>query len=189
MILTPDKLKKMVLVHYGHRRFNLEKFDKIGNSWNKPTGGLWISPIDSKWGWRDWCKAERFKRDFKSKFFCKFKKGSRVLVINSYNDLKKLPFKPYENPIFRSKKVRTFLFKEIDFESLNVDAVFLTEKGQWKTRLTQPYHLYGWDCESILVFNPKSIYQLTGKASEVARKKLLNLHNSKNKKNGSKNGN
>ena len=42
-------------VVYGKKKFNPKKFRKIKNrkGWCKPKAGLWASPIDSKWGWRD----------------------------------------------------------------------------------------------------------------------------------------
>jgi hypothetical protein len=38
----------------------------------------------------------------------------------------------------------------IDFALIARDyaGVHLTEEGQWRTRLSEPYNLYGWDCES-----------------------------------------
>jgi hypothetical protein len=38
-----------------------------------------------------------------------------------------------------------------------VDAIHLTERGEHETRLSQPYSLYGWDCECVLIMNPKGI--------------------------------
>jgi len=33
------------------------------------------------------------------------------------------------------------------------DAIHLTDRGQWATRMTHPKNLYGWDCESVLILN------------------------------------
>lgn len=53
---------KPQFIHYGHTKFNIKKFDNIKNKYgNKPDGGLWLSPVNSKWGWKDWCESERFK--------------------------------------------------------------------------------------------------------------------------------
>lgn len=41
--------------------------------------------------------------------------------------------------------------------SKDYDAIYLTDKGQWKTRNTYPNTLYGWDCETLLVLNYDSI--------------------------------
>jgi len=48
----------------------------------------------------------------------------------------------------------------IDFESLanHYDAMWLTETGEISTRLLcQDRNLYGWDCESVLIFNKECI--------------------------------
>lgn len=48
----------------------------------------------------------------------------------------------------------------IDFKTMvqkGIDAIYLTEKGQWKTRLTFPRNLYGWDCETVLILNERCI--------------------------------
>jgi len=36
-----------------------------------------------------------------------------------------------------------------------VDGVFMTEKGQWATRMTT--FMYGWDCATLLMFNEKHV--------------------------------
>jgi len=53
----------MKLIHYGAREYNPDLVQPItnANTWCKPYGGLWTSPVDSKWGWKDWCKAEEFR--------------------------------------------------------------------------------------------------------------------------------
>lgn len=50
-------------VHYGHTAFKPELFMEIKNQemFVKPKGGLWASPIQSKFGWKDWCKSENFR--------------------------------------------------------------------------------------------------------------------------------
>jgi len=51
----------MKLIHYGSTSFDPKKFNPVLNSYIKPTGGLWTSPIDSEFGWKDWCTAEDFR--------------------------------------------------------------------------------------------------------------------------------
>jgi len=49
----------------------------------------------------------------------------------------------------------------LDFEQLSktYDAVWLTYNGERKTRYSNP-DLYGWDCESVLILNKNSVYQV-----------------------------
>jgi len=50
------------LLHFGAARYNPKKFKPISDVsfGNKPTGGLWTSPVDSEYGWREWCEQESF---------------------------------------------------------------------------------------------------------------------------------
>jgi len=124
--------------------YNPSKFEAIQNKSNKPHGGLWASPIASKYGWCDWCKIEEYG-DLSTNF--KFVFEGRVYVINDEEDLMRMSF------------LKTFRHcGYIDFESLvsTVDAILLTIVGQGKTRFSQP-GLYGWDCECLLVFNKRCI--------------------------------
>jgi hypothetical protein len=140
---------KLELIHYGASKYDPSKIKPIKNArWIKPEGGLWASPQITNFGWKEWNEKERFT-DISSCF--KFNYSGNILIIDSENDLNKLHY--YQcDPNFIN------LFT-IDFEKLLIeyDAVFLTEKGQRETRYSSPKHLYGWDCESILIMNPKGI--------------------------------
>jgi len=52
----------MKLIHYGATSFDEAKFRSIKNReyCNKPLGGLWTSPVNSKYSWKDWNEAENF---------------------------------------------------------------------------------------------------------------------------------
>ena len=64
-------------------------FDPIKNrEWRKPHGGLWSSPVDSKWGWADWCKANNYG-DLSQSFEFEFE--GNVFVIDSYADAANAP--------------------------------------------------------------------------------------------------
>lgn len=57
---------------------------------------------------------------------------------------------------------KTTAYQGISFNSLKerYDAIWLTETGQWKTRLSRPLNLYGWDCESLVILNKRVIIPL-----------------------------
>ena len=133
---------------------------QVSNSCNKPKGGLWLSPVESKYRWWDWC-IENMPEWIKG---CNFVQISihkeRMLIIDSEEDMENLfPWVPYkystgwnQNDIVR-----------IDFEKLvdsGVDSILLTEKGEGETRFTYPKSLYGWDCETILVLNNRAIVEV-----------------------------
>ena len=45
-------------VHYGAPSYDPELFQAIHNGgyYNKPEGGLWLSPVDAEKGWDKWCQ-------------------------------------------------------------------------------------------------------------------------------------
>lgn len=153
------KKKGRLLIHYGSTNYNPEKVGKIVNeNWVKPKGGLWTSPIDSTWGWKDWCESEDFRECNQSNsFLLQFKQSAKILVIDSLEDLKKLP---------KQKVVITYKYQKeyLDFEllALEYDAIWLTETGQHETHFSHPIDLYGWDCESVLILNPYCVTECGG---------------------------
>ena len=137
----------MELIHYGSSVYKEELFEDIKNeNWVKPRGGLWSSPVDSKWGWKDWCEAEQFRECDEENSF-RFKLSSaKIATIDNLKDLIYLPFQ--ENGRY------------LDYETiaLNYDAIYLTENGEKETRYTTGWvNLYGWDCETVLVLNKRCI--------------------------------
>ena len=133
------------LISYGlGDLFDPAKFMPVRTHYVKPTGGLWASPVDASYGWRDWCEQESFG-DLSTSFRVWF--TGNILVIDCYEDLRKLP---WQETVGRSIP---------DYEQIaqsGVDAIHLTERGQWATRLSAP-SLYGWDCECVLIINPAGI--------------------------------
>lgn len=139
----------LTLIHYGNSVFDASLFQPIQDSttgFNKPRGGLWASPIKSKYGWREWCEMENFRVESLKSFF-KFLFVGRVLIIDKFEDIKKLHwdrkrafYRPYFEPLLS-----------------DYDAIHLTENGERETRFSLGYTLYGWDCESVLVLNKDCI--------------------------------
>lgn len=91
-----DKLitKHIECVIYGEEKFDEIKFRYVRNSdyRNKPVeGGLWASPINSQYGWKEWCLDERFLVDELNKKFEVDFIGS-VYLIDKYEDLVCIPF-------------------------------------------------------------------------------------------------
>lgn len=131
--------------------------------WCKPIGGLWASPLDSKFGWQDWCQAEKFGDTGKQlRVIIDIDMGN-FITINSKADLSQLPWYHLAG---------LNLLEAIDFEKLaadGVDGIYLTEQGQWATRFSYPQSLYGWDCESILILNERCIkdFQIVTEETEA----------------------
>ena len=152
-----DNLRQDVVIpcpflvcHYGSPKFKPELVLPVKNStWWKPTkGGLWTSPIDSTWGWKDWNNVEHHEEcDEEKSFIVEIKKNSKILIIDSLSDLLNAPLIPGI-----SGKILNF-----EFIATKYDAIWLTFKGQRATHLSYPIKLYGWDCETILILNSECV--------------------------------
>lgn len=160
-LLKKFNLKDFTLVHHGSDSFDVEKFNKITNNKyrNKPNGGLWTSPLNSEFGWITWCKVNDFNfEEYSSKSFTlELSDDARIFIINSIDDLKKLP-------TFISK-IGGINYITIDYEKLSkyYDAIYLTIKGEQETSWLENFDelsLYGWDCETVLILKTnKLIYE------------------------------
>jgi len=154
------------LTTYGKKKFSNSDFLPVTNNAtrSKPKGGLWASPKNSEYGWKDWCEDNDFYTDkLKNKFDFTYK--GNTAVIEKEEDL-------YSNLIWQSLDRRKGVvhLEAIDYEAMieaGCDAIFLTEEGQYNTRLTFPRNLYGWDCECVLILNPKTIYLHVTKHSKT----------------------
>jgi hypothetical protein len=120
----------------------------------KPYGGLWASPAESEYGWKEWCETEHFGNIGEQHKVTLEVDTRNFITIDKVSDLDKLPW----------YKIGGFL-EAVDFEKLKrqgVDGIYLTNEGQWRTRLTFPRQLYGWDCESVLIMNERCIKKVQG---------------------------
>ena len=138
-------------IHYGHKQFIPEAFTPIRNcvAFTKPYGGLWASPVDAEFGWKEWCEREDFREcDTKNSFTFTLSESAKVLTISSVTEARRLP---------QVRDELTLPWWVIpDFEELvwqGYDAVELKLSEDWS--LYQA--LYGWDCDSILVMNPEVV--------------------------------
>ena len=129
---------------------------------NKPLGGLWASPSNAGYGWRDWSINESFRLNTLSK--CTgfhLKDGSNILRLSSGDDITLMREKYRAND------------GGIDFERIARDytAIELTEvNGETY------YALYGWDCESIVVLNPDAI-EIDATDIHIAKENLEETQN------------
>ena len=113
---------------------------------NKPIGGVWASSYTPNKEyvseWHNFLVNEMDKNPSFGTVF-KLKKDAKVYQIHTLEDLIKLPFK------------KSTWREELDFNKIKTlyDGIYLSSEGQWNTRLTQPYNLYGWDVETLLILN------------------------------------
>ena len=144
----------MRLVHYGSEKFDPQKFKPIKDvpSRSKPSGGLWASPVHCNYGWKEWRDDEGFEDNSKS-FYFDF--VGRIFTIDGMKDALKLPWKKDRYGLFFIELTQWLK------NGYKYDAIHLTQKGELETRLAYPISLYGWDCECVLILNPKAIKTTT----------------------------
>ena len=133
-------------IHFGHDHFDREKFQEIKNGlyFCKPTGGLWASPVDAEYGWRDWCEAENFRECSQDNSFAfALENSAKVYHIRSLADVKAMPQANTEISVYYVPNFEKMLADGWDAIELH-----LSECGELY------WALYGWDCDCILVLNP-----------------------------------
>ena len=148
--------ERQVYIHYGANKFDEKKFAPIKNEpgFSKPRGGLWCSRVDAEYGWIDWCQDEGYRISRLNKCF-KFhiKENANIVRINNMNDIHNLCDGVETQKLFGKKFA-------IDFESManrGVDAIELCTVGCIGVDIEYWDTVYGWDCQSMVIFNPDII--------------------------------
>lgn len=146
-------------VHYGSPAFDSERWNEIENDglWIKPQGGLWASPVGAERSWWKWCQAERFHVDhLEEGFYFTLKKDARILELTPDN-IWELPIVPHKAEYLREWRTMERARRSIsvimgvDFERLAQEYDVLECNMSKHPELY--WHLYGWDCDCILVLN------------------------------------
>lgn len=137
-------------VFYGDDPLDKNKMQPITNRplASKPDGGLWASPVDTQYGWADWCWREDF-RDTSAQHKTVFSiENATVLKWTCAEDVACSPMQDVPPEI-----INNFAgFTAPDFEKISerYDAI--------EVKIDRLHHtLYGWDCDTLLVLNPEVI--------------------------------
>ena len=166
------KSRTNLLNHYHYNKFDMLAITKIKNSKQsmiKPYGGLWSSPADTEYGWYDWMLWEMpdwIKTKARHKTILELDTSADIYVIDTYEDLAN---------IATSKEqyldLPEFISTHIDFEELakKYQILWLTAEGQYNTRVSRPFNLYGWDCETTLILDKSvvSVKDIIGECENV----------------------
>ena len=157
--------KDLVTNHFDRTRFAAINNDARYCSGIKVFGGLWGSPIDSDFGWKDWCEGEEY-RDciITASFMFRLKPGNRVLMLDHLGD---------ENgyPKWHDRDLKGFDRNKIVFDykklmKMGIDAVEVEDISNFYDSL------YGWDCNSIFVLNPDVIEEVMYYAEKINFKQV-----------------
>jgi hypothetical protein len=157
------KNREMTLVTYGcGDKLSRRKFKPIENDTyrNKPDGGLWTSPYRSKWGWRKWGKVNQYG-DFKTSFKLRFE--GMLAVVDSKWHMDRLPWTLVKLPSLGGRAVTYYTLDFKKIADIGVDGIHLTVRGEQETRYSMGRigkSLYGWDCETVLLFNLDCVTQI-----------------------------
>lgn len=180
----------MILVHYKDKEFNRKLVKGIKNSekryyLNKPEGGLWTSPIDSEYGWREFLRegnlsSGRKRLEHYVLFKLKDSIKRKLFIVNSEEDVLLLP------------RIMINNYTLVDFERLanmGYSGLWLTWKGQVETRYTRPggIEFYGWDVETVLLFSMNGVEEAKIKIPKIPTKNWKNIKikiSTKKNKNG-----
>jgi hypothetical protein len=143
----------MIFIRYGDNEYKPALIQPVRNAGTKPKHGtcLWGSPAVTD-DWRKWATEHYPDRsDWSKHFLFEFRPWANVLELSSVADFAAVPL--------------VGVFGTPDFELLarEYSAVWLTDAGLdvcfnvWDFMVA----FYGWDCSSVAVFDPKSIYCVT----------------------------
>lgn len=157
-------MDKPIYIHYGND-FDIKKFEPAANCcWlTKPKGGFWASRQGSKYGWIKWCDENEFGGESYDKsraFKFTLSDTAKVLIIKNKDDLIPVADK---YPLLKLPEWEWRPSSQIplDFEALAKDfdamEVFISSDERLYNSL------YTWDCDSLIVFNPKIIIPYNNK--------------------------
>lgn len=145
-------MKGKIYIHHGSTHFDISRFDIPRNRpyFQKPYGGLWASPIDAKYGWKDWNEDNEFcECNKENSFSFTLRDGAKVYHIRDCEDVLKMP--EVKSDIKLHEHIPDFekMAKEYDAIELHLSEEERHELGEGLY-----FELYGWDCDCILILNP-----------------------------------
>lgn len=150
-------LYDIVWVAYGFDSFDKDKVQlKPRNlrweaSINKPSTGIWASPVDSAFGWSDFLKGEHWRTSTLGQHYLfRLSPDANIYVIDTLDKLVAISDKAsYDKPCINVDKLMA-----------NYDGVFVTDEmaGRYHCDYSiRVADLNSWDCESICIWNKEVI--------------------------------
>ena len=149
----------LTYINYGSNAFDSNKFSTVTNHemFNKPDGGLWASPVDSKYGWKNFCENQNFRCETLNKHFeFTLTPEAKIYVIASDIDVQNLPTTATGELL---NMLTITGLTPIDFEKIihdGYDAIYFDMDSYPDGYNT----MRGWDCTSLLVLNPNVVQQI-----------------------------
>lgn len=159
-VVTGATLGRQAVVMGLDERPDPQRFAPVQSSspWVKPQGGgLWTSTYtgpDTVSDWVEWCRGETWgDHDLaeRSVWLLDPRPEARLVEVHDYADLAAI-LERYPNRYVYGGGLPDRVFPDFEAISRDFDGMHLTQEGQWRTRLSHPHDLYGWDCESTIWF-------------------------------------
>lgn len=160
--MNNHKITKVIDKNYAEQLYKGNFYRQKGrNIVNKPNG-FWLSINE---GWEKWCKSEQPDWIENSVVVeLRLNPNYNIMVIDDVEDILSV-WREYINEsgfksmtpsgesisCFYSHDGEESKFWDWLIKKYKLDAIYLTDEGQWRTCMTTM--LYGWDCECMVVFN------------------------------------
>lgn len=130
-------------------------------NFSKPQCAFWGSPVNSNFGWKEWCECEEFgDYDWDSPIYFRLKTNSTILKID-IDDLREEVLGRY---VTKDKYApfNSMFENRLDFNKIvedEIDAVQLMDGSLGHYFMANAYEFMfnTWDCESIVVLNKNVI--------------------------------
>ena len=146
-------------IHYGHTEFNLDEVQKsVPSIKSKPDKGIWASPVDTDWGWKDWCESEDWScSDMSVSFRFILTDSAKILEVHKEEDIldyvitnqDSLQFRRYTHNL---TDICDYLDTEKLYSEFDGIELFLSDNYSMHDGIFN-----SWDCDSIVVWNPDVI--------------------------------
>lgn len=150
--------EKQLFVHYGSKNYDRNRFREAKNDeipCPKPDGGLWASPIHSKYSWLDWCADNNFRKYSKENcFYFRFGNPWNWMTVHNKKEWEKLP----------KRDGGDALFSFVDFDILKEQGVGDGYSICALETRFEDYEEYsecfmGYDCDSIVVLDDWCLFE------------------------------
>ena len=142
-------------IHYGSDTFDPNNYGRMDSrfpSYDKPVG-LWASPIDAEWSWKDWCFSNDFCiESFDKSFQFTLKEDTRILQVKQPEDICDYII------IIDELSSSDFTYYGLDLDRIytEYDAMEVTMSDNWN-EMHYDRIFYTWDCDSIVIWNREKI--------------------------------
>ena len=161
-----------VYIHRGADKFIPEMMMPIKNERYKPKvhTGLWASPVDAEFGWLEWCEAEQFQTGPLDKSFrFTIRDQDRVLYVHDKETTQELirkyyiPNTSHIHDEYDAESICAMIDRTLFLPIINLDFEAMERDGWVGLEINlseyRPLYwlLYGWDCDSIVVFSADQV--------------------------------